>query len=53
MVNFTLKELIEWLGLTTFEIWIHLLSIQVFSVFLALKADQVLNSRYFFVSDCT
>lgn len=46
MVYFTLKELIEWFGLTTLQIWIHLVSILIFSIFTALKSDQVLLQSY-------
>lgn len=34
---FTLDELVRWLGLTIFEIWINLISFLIFSIMLALK----------------
>lgn len=36
---FTLEELVHWLGLTVFEIWMNLISLSVFVVLLALKLD--------------
>lgn len=36
----SLKELVNWLGLTIFEIWINLLSLTVFVMLLALKLDE-------------
>lgn len=41
---FTLHELVRWLGLTIFEIWINLLSITVFTVILVLKYDPMSES---------
>lgn len=41
---FTLHELVRWLGLTIFEIWINLLSITVFTVILVLKYDPTSES---------
>lgn len=35
----TLKEVISWLGLSIFEIWLHVVSIFVFSVLLAVKLE--------------
>ncbi|XP_014214770.1 transmembrane protein 203 [Copidosoma floridanum] len=37
---FSLSELVSWLGLTLFEIWINLMSYFIFIVLLALKLDQ-------------
>ncbi|KAJ8915110.1 hypothetical protein NQ315_000362 [Exocentrus adspersus] len=36
---FTIDELVRWLGLTVFEIWINLISILLFTVLLALNYD--------------
>ncbi|XP_063991706.1 transmembrane protein 203 [Diachasmimorpha longicaudata] len=36
---FSLNELVHWLGLTIFEIWVNLASLTVFTVLLALKLD--------------
>lgn len=36
---FSLSELVHWLGLTIFEIWINLVSLTIFTVLLALKLD--------------
>lgn len=33
-------ELVHWLGLTIFEIWINFISLMVFTVLLALKLDE-------------
>lgn len=36
---FTMEELVRWLGLTVFEIWINLISILVFTVLAVLQFD--------------
>ncbi|XP_032452021.1 transmembrane protein 203 [Nasonia vitripennis] len=36
---FSLNELVHWLGLTIFEIWINLVSLTIFTILLALKLD--------------
>ncbi|XP_031827061.1 transmembrane protein 203 [Nomia melanderi] len=36
---FSLNELVHWLGLTIFEIWINLVSLTIFTMLLALKLD--------------
>lgn len=36
---FALQELVRWLGLTVFEMLIHLIALLIFSVFLALRLD--------------
>lgn len=54
---FTLNEIVQWIGLTVFEIWINLITITIFSVLLALKIDGVVYSAWWtvfaplFVSD--
>ncbi|XP_012257911.1 transmembrane protein 203 [Athalia rosae] len=40
---FSLNELVHWLGLTIFEIWINLISLTIFTILLAMKLD----SNYF------
>jgi len=35
----SLEELVRWLGLTVFEIWLHLVSIFIFSILLVLRLD--------------
>lgn len=34
---FTIEELVSWLGLTVFEIWINLISILIFTILLAFQ----------------
>lgn len=36
---FTLKEVIKWLGLSIFELWLHIVTIFVFSVLVAVKLE--------------
>jgi len=36
---FSLEELVHWLGLTVFEIWINLISISIFTVLLSLHLE--------------
>lgn len=36
---FTVDELVQWLGLTVFEIWINLISFLVFTILLAFRYD--------------
>lgn len=36
----TVKELKTWLGLSIFEIWLHIVSLFVFSILLAVKTEQ-------------
>ena len=36
---FTLSELGQWLGVTTYEIWVWVTSVSIFSVLLSLKLD--------------
>ncbi|CAB0031433.1 unnamed protein product [Trichogramma brassicae] len=38
---FSLNELVSWLGLTVFEIWINLVSLTIFTILLALKLDDI------------
>ncbi|XP_012270586.1 transmembrane protein 203 [Orussus abietinus] len=37
---FSLNQLVHWLGLTIFEIWINLVSLTIFTILLALKLDE-------------
>lgn len=43
---FTLKELVRWLGVTVFEMWMILVTFTVFSVLAALKADGVVKMSW-------
>ncbi|XP_006001481.1 transmembrane protein 203 [Latimeria chalumnae] len=36
---FSLRELVQWLGFATFEIFLHVLALLIFSILLALKLD--------------
>lgn len=36
---FSLNELVHWLGLTVFEIWVNLISLTAFTILLAMKLD--------------
>lgn len=36
---FTIQEIVRWLGLTVFEIWINLNAMVIFTILLALKFD--------------
>lgn len=40
---FTLKELVKWFGMTAFEIWIHLVTVLLFSVLAFVKLEQYVN----------
>ena len=40
---FRQKELLRWLGVSIFEIWVWLVSLTVFSVLLVLKIEVVLT----------
>ncbi|KAB0793334.1 hypothetical protein PPYR_12954 [Photinus pyralis] len=44
---FTIQEIVRWLGLTVFEIWINLNALVVFTVLLALKFDHHSEVHYF------
>nr|CAD7448410.1 unnamed protein product [Timema bartmani]CAD7462608.1 unnamed protein product [Timema tahoe] len=36
---FTVRELVQWLGLTVFEIWVNLLAVTLFTTALAVKVE--------------
>nr|CAD7207517.1 unnamed protein product [Timema douglasi]CAD7421810.1 unnamed protein product [Timema poppensis] len=36
---FTVRELVQWLGLTVFEIWVNLVAVTFFTVALAVKVE--------------
>lgn len=36
----TIKEVTTWLGITVFELWLYIVSLFVFSILLAVKAEQ-------------
>ncbi|KAL1116605.1 hypothetical protein AAG570_005077 [Ranatra chinensis] len=38
---FSLNELVQWLGLTVFELWINLISLCVFSVLVTLRTEGI------------
>lgn len=40
---FTIEEMVKWLGLTVFEIWINLLSLLAFTIMLAIKFDPAID----------
>jgi ribonuclease P/MRP protein subunit RPP20 len=40
---FQLKELLRWLGLTVFEIWIALVCFTIFTVLLTLKIENIVG----------
>ena len=40
----SLRELIKWLGITALEVWIHVVSLLVFSILLSLKLEGVMDS---------
>lgn len=46
---FSLEELVHWLGLTVFEIWVNLVSISIFTLLLSLHLEGVLFSGTFTV----
>ncbi|XP_019966941.1 transmembrane protein 203 isoform X2 [Paralichthys olivaceus] len=41
---FSLRELVQWLGFATFELFLHLLALLVFSMLVALRADMFVTS---------
>ncbi|XP_078604823.1 transmembrane protein 203-like [Branchiostoma floridae x Branchiostoma japonicum] len=46
---FSLKEIIQWIGLSAFELWLHVVSLLVFSILLALKLEGVLSTTWWTV----
>lgn len=40
---FQMEELVRWLGLTVFEIWINLVSLLLFTILLAVKYDPMVD----------
>jgi len=38
---FALQELVRWLGLTIFEMLVHLVALLVFTIFLSLRLDEI------------
>lgn len=40
---FQIEELVRWLGLTVFEIWINILSLLIFTILLAVKYDPTVD----------
>ncbi|XP_044740572.1 transmembrane protein 203 [Chrysoperla carnea] len=45
----TIEEIVLWLRLSIFEIWIHLISITIFSILLPLKLDNYLDEYNWFI----
>ena len=43
---FTLEELVKWLGVTVFEIWLNLATLLVFTVLLTLKLEEALTTSW-------
>lgn len=46
---FTLKELVRWLRMTAFELWLHAVSVLVFSVLAVLKYEGVLGVTWWVI----
>ncbi len=46
---FTLKEIVKWLGITAFEIWLHVVTLFVFSILAVLKHQEILDSSWWTV----
>ena len=46
---FTLKEIVKWFGMTAFEIWLHLLSLLIFTIVAALKYENVIHATWWHV----
>lgn len=44
---FTIQEIVRWLGLTVFEIWINLIGLLIFTILLALKCDHMTQVYYY------
>jgi len=43
---FSLDELVQWLGLTVFEVWINLVSVIAFSVLIVLREEEILSTSH-------
>ena len=46
---FTLKELIKWLGMTVFEIWVNVVTFGIFTLLAVLHYDNVLQTSWWMV----
>ncbi|KAK7095446.1 transmembrane protein 203-like [Littorina saxatilis] len=46
---FTLQELVRWLRMTAFELWLHVISVLAFSVLAVLKYEAVLNLSWWVI----
>ncbi|KAJ8260613.1 hypothetical protein COCON_G00163360 [Conger conger] len=46
---FSLRELVQWLGFATFELFLHLAALLVFSVLVALRSDLLLGMSWWLV----
>lgn len=40
---FTIEEIVRWLGLTVFEIWVNLISVLIFTILFALQYDPTIE----------
>lgn len=47
---FTLKEIVKWLGMTAFEIWMQLLTVLVYSVLAFLRQEEIVSWSWWTVS---
>lgn len=45
-MTFTLKELVRWLGMTVFEIWMNLVCLFIFTIIAVLRYEQVLQTSW-------
>lgn len=46
---FSLRELVQWLGFATFELFLHLLALMVFSMLVALQVDEFTGLSWWLV----
>ncbi|KAF7688554.1 transmembrane protein 203 [Silurus meridionalis] len=46
---FSLRELVQWLGFATFELFLHLAALLVFSIFVALRVDLLTTVSWWLV----
>lgn len=43
---FSIEEIIKWLGMTIFEIWLHIVTFFIFSIIAVLKQEGVLHTSW-------
>ncbi|KAK6196080.1 hypothetical protein SNE40_001375 [Patella caerulea] len=46
---FTLKELVRWLRMTGFELWLHMMAVFIFSILAVLKYEGFLNQSWWII----